>query len=78
MKSLSVELLLACSAVGAGGRTAFSYRRTRQSNQTRLPFPIFRSCSAALSLMVEVEDKPEFDMTNTLVKDLFNSGKKQL
>ncbi|KAB1210490.1 Aldehyde dehydrogenase family 3 member I1, chloroplastic [Morella rubra] len=87
MKSLSVELLLACSAVGAGGRTAFSYRRTRQSNQTRLSFPhvlrtsyCFRSCSAALSLMVEVEDKPEFDIDKaaSLVKDLrktFNSGK---
>ncbi|XP_062148150.1 aldehyde dehydrogenase family 3 member H1-like isoform X2 [Alnus glutinosa] len=89
MKSISVHILRDCSAVGGGasrGR-AFSYRFTRKSNQTRLSFPNlittsygFKSCSATLSVVAEVEEKPKFDVHKTalLVKELrksFNSGR---
>ncbi|KAG6721454.1 hypothetical protein I3842_03G112400 [Carya illinoinensis] len=88
MKNISIELFMShCSAGSAGANRAFSYRFTRKSNQTRLSFPNltrtsyrFKSCSATLSLMVVMEEKPKFDADKaaSLVKELrksFNSGR---
>ncbi|KAG2716113.1 hypothetical protein I3760_03G109100 [Carya illinoinensis] len=88
MKNISIELFMShCSAGSAGANRAFSYRFTRKSNQTRLSFPNltrtsyrFKSCSATLSLMVVMEEKPRFDADKaaSLVKELrksFNSGR---
>ncbi|XP_041008081.1 aldehyde dehydrogenase family 3 member H1-like [Juglans microcarpa x Juglans regia] len=87
MESITFQLLRDYSAVGFGANRAFSYRFTRKSNQTRVSFPKlirtssgFKSCSATLSLMVEVEEKPKFDADKAalLVKEVrksFNSGK---
>ncbi|KAF5480536.1 hypothetical protein F2P56_001277 [Juglans regia] len=75
------------SAGSAGVNRAFPYRFTRKSNQTRLSFPNLprtsyrlKSCSATLSLMVEMEENPKFDADKaaSLVKELrknFNSGR---
>ncbi|KAG2711471.1 hypothetical protein I3843_04G072100 [Carya illinoinensis] len=87
MESITFQLLRDYSAFGFGANRAFSYCFTRKSNQTRVSFPKlirtssgFRSCSATLSLMVEVEEKPKFDADKAalLVKEVrksFNSGK---
>ncbi|KAG2716112.1 hypothetical protein I3760_03G109100 [Carya illinoinensis] len=83
----SLDISTDHGAGSAGANRAFSYRFTRKSNQTRLSFPNltrtsyrFKSCSATLSLMVVMEEKPRFDADKaaSLVKELrksFNSGR---